>query len=244
MGNPPPAPRGTSSHVYVRCRSRRLLARDDQIGWAAHSATPAVRTPVITNGGRAARSKEFACQRAAAPATKEKGVNHAAKTVSLRGHFVIQAFKTPPMKASARAATGIRTNISDAASKEFRTTNAPASPMPLATKGWWSHDAACAAKARFKVNAKLSRITTASEPHHSPAITANMVERVRCHAAEPAAPSRPSMSSTEPAPRTSCTALVWSSANHSTKWLAMRTTPNRSPVCAPAASASLASGRR
>jgi hypothetical protein len=105
------------------------------MGWAPQSTIPAVRTPAITNGGRAARSKESAYQRAAAPATKKNGANHAAKTANLRGRFIIQAFETLPLKASTRAAIGIRTKISDAASNEFLTTNAPASPIPLATKG-------------------------------------------------------------------------------------------------------------
>jgi hypothetical protein len=105
------------------------------MGWVPQSAIPAIRTPAITNGGRAERSKESAYHRATAPATKKNGVNHAAKTASLRGRFIIQAFETPPLKASTKAAIGIRTSISDAASNEFLTTNAPASPMPLATKG-------------------------------------------------------------------------------------------------------------
>src|ERR1035438_7050970 len=97
------------------------------MGWAPQSAIPAVRTPAITNGGRAARSKESPYQGAAAPATKKNGVNHAAKTASLRGRFIIQAFEAPPIEASTRAAIGIRISISDAASNEFLTTKAPAS---------------------------------------------------------------------------------------------------------------------
>jgi hypothetical protein len=37
------------------------------------------------------------------------------------GHFIIQAFETPPLNASTRAAIGMRTSISDAASGEFLT---------------------------------------------------------------------------------------------------------------------------
>src|SRR5215472_17153846 len=120
---------------------------------------PAVRTPANTNGGRAARSSESAYQRANAPATKIKGVNHAAKTAKLRDRAIIHAFKRHPMKDSTNAAIGPRVSTSDAASNEFVTTNAPASLRPLARKGSRSHDVACPSKARFKAKAKLSKIT-------------------------------------------------------------------------------------
>ncbi len=105
------------------------------MGCALQSAIAAVRTPAITNGGRAARSSESAYQRLAAPTINIKGVNHAARRVRLRGHAVIQAFERLPLKDSTNAAIGMRISISDAASNEFLTTNAPGSLMPLAAKG-------------------------------------------------------------------------------------------------------------
>ncbi len=89
----------------------------------------------MTNGGRSERCSESAYQRLAAPATKIRGVNPAARTASFRGHFVIHAFERLAPNDSTNAAIGTRTSISDAASNEFLTTNAPGSLMPLATKG-------------------------------------------------------------------------------------------------------------
>ena len=66
---------------------------------------------------------------------EKKGVNHAAKTAKLRDRAMIHAFERLPAKDNTSAAIGTRTSISDAASNEFLTTNAPASLMPLATKG-------------------------------------------------------------------------------------------------------------
>ena len=88
----------------------------------------------MIKGGRAARSRESAYQRLAAPAAKTKGVMQAAMMAMNRGHAVIHALARPPPKASSKAAIGSRTRISLADSKEFLTTNAPGSVMPLAKK--------------------------------------------------------------------------------------------------------------
>lgn len=158
------------------------------MGWAPQTAMPAVRTPAITNGGRAARSSKSAYQSAAAPATKIKGVNQAARMAKLRDRVVIQALKKLPREESASTAIGIRTNISNAALSDFLSTNAPAWLIPLATNGSYSRDAACASKAKLRVEVNPSVISIATDAHHKPAITANMTDRVRSHAAEPAAP--------------------------------------------------------
>src|ERR1051325_9373559 len=99
------------------------------------TATPAVTTPTNTNGGRAARSNESAYQRANVPPTNITGVDHAAKTANLRDRATIHMLNRHPMKDITNAAIGPRVSISEAASNEFLTTNAPASLIPLATKG-------------------------------------------------------------------------------------------------------------
>jgi hypothetical protein len=198
----------------------------------------------MTNGGRAARSSKPAYQREITPAAKTKGMNQAIKSETLRERGMIHAFERLPLKDSTPPAIGKRTSISDPDSKAFLTTNAPGSRMPLATKASWSHAVACASKRRFKVKAKLSKIITPTDPHHNPATTPNLMDRVRSRAADPAAPNSASISSVEPAPRANCAVLLLSNPNHSIAWLKMRIRPNMIPVCAPAMSAFLTSGRR
>jgi len=114
--------------------------------------------------------------------------------------LVIHELKRLPIRDIPNAAMGVLISISDAAVNEFLTTNAPVSCMPLATKASRSHAVACGSKARFKVKAKLSKIIIPVDPHHSPPITPNLMDRVRSHAADPAAANSPSISSVEPAP--------------------------------------------
>jgi hypothetical protein len=74
---------GLIGNFYLFCRLRRNA---DQIGCAADRATPGSRTPAITNGGRAERSREFAYQSAAAPI-----INKSAQSRRLQArHFAIR----------------------------------------------------------------------------------------------------------------------------------------------------------
>src|SRR5882724_3785854 len=109
------------------CRVRR----GTQIGYAPHRATPASTTPVITNGGRAARSRESACHKAAAPATNINGVSHVAASAVRSDTPLIHAFVTAPINDKNTAKIGMRTSPSDVASSIFLTRTTPGSFIPL-----------------------------------------------------------------------------------------------------------------
>src|SRR6266446_8005347 len=80
---------------YVAGRLRR---RADQIGCVPHKAIPAIRTPNITNVGRAERSRESACHSAAAPIINMNEASQAAASAAFRDSLVIHAFAKAPIR--------------------------------------------------------------------------------------------------------------------------------------------------
>ena len=132
--------------------------KTDQIGYAAHRATPLSRTPDSTKGGRAVRSIALACHSAAAPSTNTNGSrNLAASTNARRDSRLIHAWMTAPAKAMQKANRGIRTRNSEDASRIFLTRKPARSVMPLAAKASRNCQSTRAAKRRLKEMAKQVR---------------------------------------------------------------------------------------
>ena len=237
-------PATTIAHLARAARVRlyrgALRRRADQMGCPKEKAIVASRTPVITNGDRAARSSEFAYDRAATPVASISGVMLAAANTVVRERLLIHALARAPAKDMKIAEAGMRTSPSDAASSEFFTAKAPGSLMPLAANASCNCNSTCASTARLKENAKHSKISVATSAHHKPAMTASMNDRVRSHAAEAAAPNSASINKTGLMMRAKCLFET----NDSMRWFATCTVPSTSPASVPALSAMLTSARR
>src|SRR6266403_1374521 len=169
----------------------------DQIGYAAQRATPVSRTPDSTKGGRAARSIALACHSAAAPIANISGArNLAASTEARRDSRLIHPGMVPPANAKQMANRGIRTSISDDASRIFLTRKSARSIMPLAANASRNCQSTRATKSRLKEMAKQSVMSVAPMAQQTPQITASTSDPVRSHAAAPAVPNNASVSNT------------------------------------------------
>src|ERR1039457_2513330 len=122
----------------------------DHTEWTPLSETAANKSPVMMNGGRAARSRESAYQRNSATAANTIGIRQAATRTVWLARRLIHRFASPPPSDRINASTGRRTRASEAASNPFLITKAPGSLIPLPRNASRNRNNARDSKRRFE----------------------------------------------------------------------------------------------